>query len=200
MSGWEEDLYFKKRIDYAINRQRFAFDAADLLFSTYSIDTGTQFLLRYLLAGIEQPRSVLDLGCGYGVIGIVLARFYPEAHVLMVDKDLLAIRYTRHNVDINAIGNAEVFPSIGTSDIHGKRFDLIVSNVPGHIGDQAIEQDFLLRPLDLLNDGGAYWIVVVTPLVELVERVADQHNLSLQEIAKRPQHRVYRIAKAKGKR
>ncbi len=38
MSGWEEDLYFKKRIDYAINRQRFAFDAADLLFSTYSID------------------------------------------------------------------------------------------------------------------------------------------------------------------
>jgi 16S rRNA (guanine1207-N2)-methyltransferase len=200
MSGWEEDLYFKKRIDYAINRQRFAFDAADLLFSTYSIDSGTQFLLRYMLAGIDQPRSVLDLGCGYGVIGIVLARFYPEAHVVMVDKDLLAIRYTRHNVGINAVHNTEIFPSIGTSDIHGKMFDLIVSNVPGHIGDLAIEQDFLLKPLDLLNTGGAYWFVVVTPLVELVERVALQHNLSLQEIAKRAQHRVYRIDKVKSKR
>ncbi len=71
----------------------------------------------------------------------------------MVDKDLLAIRYTRHNMDHNAVHNTEVFPSIGTSDIHSKTFDLIVSNVPGHIGDQAIEQDFLLKPLELLN----YW-------------------------------------------
>jgi 16S rRNA (guanine1207-N2)-methyltransferase len=195
MKGWEEDLYFKKRIDYAINRQRFAFDAADLLFSTYSIDSGTQFLLRYMLAGIEQPRSVLDLGCGYGVIGIVLARFYPEAQVVMVDKDLLAIRYTRHNAELNGVKDAEIFPSIGTADVQGKTFDLIASNVPGHIGDRAIEQDFLLKPLELLHSGGSYWIVVVTPLVELVEQVALQHNLSLQEIAKRSQHRVYRIDK-----
>jgi 16S rRNA (guanine1207-N2)-methyltransferase len=195
MSGWEEDLYFKKRIDYALNRQRFAFDAAELLFSTYSIDTGTQFLLRYMLAGIDNPGSILDLGCGYGVIGIVLARFYPAAHVVMVDKDLLAIRYTQHNAELNRVENTETFPSIGTADVQGRTFDLIASNVPGHIGDNAIERDFLLKPLDVLDRGGVYWFVVVTPLVELIERVAQHYALSLQEIAKRPQHRVYTILK-----
>ena len=196
MNGWEEDLYFKKRIDYAINRQRFAFDATDLLFSTYSIDSGTQFLLRYMLAGIDNPRSILDLGCGYGVIGIVLARFYPASHVVMVDKDLLAVRYTKHNAELNKVENTEVFPSIGTEDIKGRAFDLIASNIPGHIGETAIERDFLIKPLDLLHRGGAYWFVVVTPLVELIERVANQHDLSLEEIAKRPQHRVYKIIKS----
>jgi len=195
MNSWEEDLYFKKHIDYAINRQRFAFDAADLLFSTYSIDSGTQFLLRYMLAGIDNPRSILDLGCGYGVIGIVLARFYPASHVVMVDKDLLAIRYTKHNAELNEVENTEVFPSIGTEGIKGRTFDLITSNVPGHIGEKAIECDFLIKPMDLLNPGGAYWFVVVTPLVELIERVANQHDLPLEEIAKRPQHRVYKIIK-----
>jgi 16S rRNA (guanine1207-N2)-methyltransferase len=193
MSGWETDLYFKKRISYAINRQRFVFDAAELLFSTYSIDSGTQFLLRFMLAGIEQPRAILDLGCGYGVIGIVLARLCPAAHVVLVDKDLLAIRYTQHNAAINAIDNAEVVPSIGMSDIPGRTFDLIASNVPGHIGDHAIEQDFLLKPLAQLQSGGAYWFVIVTPLAELVEQVAHTHHLALQEIARRPQHRIYRL-------
>jgi 16S rRNA (guanine1207-N2)-methyltransferase len=195
MNGWEEDLYFKKRIEYAINRQRFAFDAAELLFSTYSIDTGTQFLLRYMLAGVADPRSVLDLGCGYGVIGIVLARFHPASHVVMVDKDLLAIRYTKHNAELNGVINTETFPSIGTEDVQGRTFDLIASNIPGHIGDTAIERDFLLRSLDVLDRGGVYWFVVVTPLVELIERVAQQCNLPLHEIAKRPQHRVYKIIK-----
>jgi 16S rRNA G1207 methylase RsmC len=195
MSDWEEDLYFKKRIDYAINRQRFAFDAAELLFSTYSIDSGTQFLLRYMLAGVDDPRSILDLGCGYGVIGIVLARFYPTSHVVMVDKDLLAIRYTKHNAELNEVGNTETFPGVGTEDVQGRTFDLIASNIPGHIGDTAIERDFLTKPMGLLNPGGAYWFVVVTPLVELIERVGDQYALPLQEIAKRPQHRVYKMTR-----
>jgi 16S rRNA G1207 methylase RsmC len=148
-----------------------------------------------MLAGIDNPRSILDLGCGYGVIGIVLARFYPASHVVMVDKDLLAIRYTQHNAELNQVKNTQAFPSIGTADVQGRTFDLIASNIPGHIGDNAIERDFLLRPLEVLDHGGAYWFVVVTPLVELIERVAQRYELPLQEIAKRPQHRVYIIVK-----
>jgi 16S rRNA (guanine1207-N2)-methyltransferase len=195
MAGWEADLYFKKRIVYAINRQHFVFDAAELLFSTHSVDSGTQFLLRYLLPAVRQPARILDLGCGYGVIGIVLARFHPQAHVTMSDKDLLAVRYSQHNAELNNVPNTTTLASIGTDDLPPGTFDLIVSNVPGHIGDAAIVRDFVLKPIERLSEGGAYWIVVVTPLVELIERTAQEHNLTYQPIAQHPQHRVYRFDK-----
>lgn len=200
-AGWTDDLYFKKRLSYTLNRQQFYFDAAELLFSTFEIDIGTQFLLRNLLINpqsklIESPRLMLDLGCGYGVIGIVLAKFYPQAQVLLSDKDLLAVRYTAHNITLNEVSNAAVVGSVGIEDLPRQPFDLILSNVPGHIGEQAIEQDFVLGPLSLLSPGGAYWLVIVTPLADLIESVARQHELPCEEVARRPGHVLFKLGKA----
>lgn len=195
MAGWEEDLYFKKRISYSLNRQKFQFDTAELLFSTYEIDLGTQFLLRNMLGKTPEVRSILDLGCGYGVIGIVLARFHPEAQVLLSDKDLLAVRYSEHNVALNQVPNVTVAGSVGIGDLPPQTFDLIVSNIPGHIGDAAITRDFVLDPLRILNPGGEYWSVIVTPLAELMQRIGQEYQLPLQEVAQRPGHVLYRIAK-----
>ena len=195
MAGCEEDLYFKKRISYSLNRQKFQFDTAELLFSTYEIDLGTQFLLRNMIGKLPEVRSILDLGCGYGVIGIVLAKFHPQARVLLSDKDLLAVRYSEHNVGLNQVPNVTVAGSIGIGDLPPQRFDLIVSNIPGHIGDVAITRDFVLDPLRILNPGGAYWFVIVTPLAELIQRIGLEHELPPQEVARRPGHVLYRIAK-----
>ena len=195
MTGWVDDVYFKKRINYALLGQPFAFDVAELLFSSHEVDTGSQFLLRKLLATELNPRSILDLGCGYGVLGIVLASRFPDARVVLSDKDLLAVHYTEHNILLNGNTNARVFGSIGIDHLPPAEYDLIVSNIPGHIGDVAIEHDFLLRPLERLVRGGTYAFVVVNPLRELVEDVAQRHELALEMLGDRTAHAVYRIVK-----
>ncbi|GAB4216046.1 MAG: methyltransferase [Roseiflexaceae bacterium] len=195
MTGWSEDLYFKRRLHYTLHRQQFAFDTGELLFSTDEIDQGTQLLLRHVIDATPEARAVLDIGCGYGVIGIVLARLHPAARVVLSDKDLLAVRYTRHNIALNQIPNAEVVASIGVADVPQQPYDLILSNIPGHIGERAILADFVHGPLGLLAAGGIYWVVVVTPLAALFERLRDEQQMPIEEVARRKAHVVYRIRK-----
>ena len=70
------DVYFKKRLDYYCRGQSFAFDVAHTLFSSHQIDEGTDLFLRTI--DVPAPRSIIDMGCGCGVIGIVLARMFPD--------------------------------------------------------------------------------------------------------------------------
>jgi 16S rRNA G1207 methylase RsmC len=191
--GWSEDFYFKKRLSYSLHRQQYLFDTAELLFSTDEVDLGTQLLLRSLLDAAPPAESILDIGCGYGPIGIVLARQYPQAQVLLCDKDLLAVRYARHNIALNQVPNASAVGSIGVHGLPPQTFDLILSNIPGHIGERAIQTDFLHGPAGLLSPRGSYWCVVVTPLAELVQRTCQEHSLPLQEPARRKGHSVFRI-------
>lgn len=192
-NDWSTDLYFKKRIHYAFHRQQFFLDTGELLFSTDEIDQGTQFLLRSVVDATPNASTILDIGCGYGVIGIVLARLYAQARVVMCDKDLLAVRYTQHNILINNIENAHVVPSIGINNVPKQSFDLVLSNIPGHIGERAIRTDFIIEPLKLLTPHGSYWIVVVTPLAQLIERICQEHHIPLNEVARRKTHVVYTL-------
>ncbi len=188
----EHDHYFKKRLSYVFKGQSFAFDIAHTLFSSFEIDTGTDLLLRTLHIP-SPPATILDLGCGYGVLGIVMAHQFPNAHVMMVDKDMLAVRYAQQNCILNTIHNAHVIGSVGLEHIPDTSFDLIVSNIPAKIGDTAIEQDFILAPLARLHHGGAFWFVVVSGLNHLVPRVGTRNGLKLKEIKKRSGHTVYRL-------
>lgn len=187
------DVYFKKRIAYTWHDQSFLFDVAHTIFSSFQVDEGTSVLLRFLEA--QSPQRILDLGCGYGVLGIVLSRRFPMAHVTMVDKDLLAVRYARHNCALNNSTNTEVIGSVGLEQVPEIDYDLIVSNIPAKIGDAAIEQDFILAPLERLGPDGVYWIVVVSGLNRLIPAIGVRHNLKLKEVKKRAGHTVYRIQK-----
>src|SRR5215217_6577982 len=115
-----EDVYFKKRLDYYCRGQSFAFDVAHTLFSSHQIDEGTDLFLRTLDVGA--PRTILDMGCGCGVIGIVLARLCPDAQVYSLDRDLLAVRYTRHNAALNGTPNVAVIGSVGLEQAPSQPF------------------------------------------------------------------------------
>lgn len=188
------DAYYKKRIPYTLRGEPFVFDVAHTLFSSFQVDEGTDLLLRSLELAAS-PARILDLGCGVGVIGIVLARRYPEATVVLADKDLLAVRYARHNLALNQITNATVLGSVGLEAVPPVPYDLIVSNIPAKIGDLAIEQEFILGPLAHLSPGGEYWFVVVSGLNHLIPRLGPRHNLKLKAIKKRSGHCVYRITR-----
>ncbi|NTU83082.1 MAG: methyltransferase [Chloroflexales bacterium] len=187
------DAYYKKRIPYTLRGQQFAFDIGHTLFSSFEVDDGTDLLLR-TIEPAEPPARILDLGCGCGVIGIALARRFPDAAVTMADKDLLAVRYARHNAALNEAGNTSVLGSVGLEAVPPGPYDLIVSNIPAKIGDLAIEQEFVLGPLGQLRPGGEYWFVVVSGLNHLIPRLGPRHQLKLKEIKKRSGYTVYRIA------
>lgn len=160
------------------------------------MDIGSDLLLRTLALppSSPSPRTILDLGCGCGVLGIVLARQFPEARVTLVDKDLLAVRYARHNSTLNNTPDTEVLGSVGLEALPpAERYDLIVSNIPAKIGDTAIEHEFILAPLRRLATEGEYWFVVVSGLNHLIPRLARHHNLNLKEQKKRAGHTVYRL-------
>lgn len=61
------------------------FNVAETLFSTFVLDHGTDVFIRSV--DTNEPKTILDLGCGYGPIGIVLANKYPKAQVIMIDSD-----------------------------------------------------------------------------------------------------------------
>ncbi|MDP6605145.1 MAG: methyltransferase [Dehalococcoidia bacterium] len=192
------DVYFKKTVPFDLDGQHFEFDVSQMLFSSYQVDTGTSLLLRAITAaeaaGRDEPRSILDLGCGYGPLGVVLARRHPGAHVTLVDADLLAVRYARRNCALNGVeATTEVTGSVGLDGAPAGPYDLIVSNVPAKIGDAAIEQDFLLGPLGQLSEHGEYWFVVVSALNRLIPGLGRTHELDLKQMGKRSGHSIYRL-------
>jgi len=187
------DAYFKKRIEYSCRGQSYAFDVAHTLFSSYQIDEGTDLFLRTI--DLTEPRDIIDMGCGCGVIGIVLAREFPEAQVISLDRDLLAVRYTRYNAALNRTPNVTAIGSIGLERAPVEPVDLIVANIPAKIGDEAIEQEFILEPLEHLRPGGDYWFVVVSGLNHLIPGIGTRHRLKLKQVKKRSGHAVYHLHK-----
>lgn len=185
------DVYFKKEISYSLGKEEFKFDVANTLFSTFDLDHGTDILIRVIVP--NNPKGILDIGCGYGPLGIILAKTNPQAEVVMVDRDLLAVRYTRYNIVKNNVTNAIALGSLGVEAVKNKTFDLIVSNIPAKIGDEAITQEFILDPYKHLNPNGEYWFVVVSALNRLIPEVCSLNNIKVTKIRKRIGHTVYKI-------
>src|SRR5262249_39120714 len=132
-----DDYLYRSRLTYRQQREDMSFDVAEGLFSTATIDAGTAFLLRWL----GRPRfdgagRVLDLGCGYGPIGIPLARFRADRPVLAVDRDALAVEYTAWNAELNGVADrVEARGGVGYADLGpDDRFDLVASNIPAKVG------------------------------------------------------------------
>ncbi len=188
------DAYFKKEIIYSFEGRKYLFDIGETLFSTFDIDHGTDILIRSITPEIN-PKNILDLGCGYGPIGITLAGKFSDSKVEMLDRDLLAVRYANRNIIKNGIKNALAIGSVGLESVSGKNYDLIVSNIPAKIGDEAISQEFILEPYNHLNPGGELWLVVVNALNRLIPKICSKNDLRLKEIRNRSGHTVYRIKK-----
>jgi 16S rRNA G1207 methylase RsmC len=131
------------------------------LFSPRAIDEGSQMLLDYL--DIDSADDCLDLGCGYGVLGLCMARSAPTGHTLLVDKDFVAVEYSEKNRLLNKIENASCLLSNGFNQIPRQQFDLIVSNIPAKVGKEML-YIYLFDALEYLKPGGSFYIVTITGL------------------------------------
>jgi 16S rRNA (guanine1207-N2)-methyltransferase len=137
------------------------------LFSPRAIDDGSQLLLDYL--EIDNDDNCLDLGCGYGVLGLCMAKSAPDGHTLLVDKDFVAVEYSEKNRLLNKIDNASCLLSNGFDQVPKQQFDVIVSNVPAKVGKEML-YIYLFDALDYLKPGGSFYIVTITGLRQFFKR------------------------------
>jgi len=167
----DEDVYFHKTVSFRAGKHSLLFRTSQELFSSHDIDTGTRFLLRTMAeAGCGNFQRILDVGCGYGPLGLSLKSLYPDSAMHLIDRDALAVEYSRQNAAINGLKGVEIYGSLGYDDVPRTDFDLIVSNIPGKAGDSVIA--YLLRESRYyLAPGGMVAIVVVSPLEETVAKV-----------------------------
>jgi len=130
------------------------------VFSWDGIDPGTRCLIECL--NISPEARVLDLGCGYGAIGVVCARLAPRGQVGLVDASIRAVACARANIRENAIPNATAMISDGFEAVGEARFDLVVSNPPFHEGN-ATAHPFIDGAAAHLAPGGRLVMVVMRP-------------------------------------
>lgn len=133
----EQQDYFKYE-DY-FEKQKFVFHSCSDVFSKNSIDYGTYALLKTVLNNYNLNNSyVLDLGCGVGVIGIVLMKHYPNIKVTFSDVNENACLLTQKNIKENKINNeTEVVTGSLYENVKGK-FSFVITNPPIKAGKDTL--------------------------------------------------------------
>ena len=138
------------------------------LFSPRQIDSGTELLLKYL--EIRQDEVALDIGCGYGPLGLAIAAQAPAGQVHMVDKDFVAVDYANKNAQLNGLGHARAYLSNGLSHVPTDvRFTTVVSNIPAKVGKELLSI-LLWDSYQALAPGGQMVVVTINGLRQFMKR------------------------------
>lgn len=129
------------------------------VFSKERVDFGTNVLLNSLSDELlDSVQSVLDLGCGYGVIGISLAKKYPNMSVQMVDVNQRCVELTNENIKNNNIKNAKAIESDVYSNVKNN-YDMIISNPPIRAGKEVVFK-IVSGAINHLNNNGFVIVVI----------------------------------------
>ncbi|MEW8323452.1 MAG: methyltransferase [Candidatus Thiodiazotropha taylori] len=162
------------------------------IFSPKEIDVGTQLLVNLL--EIEPGDSCLDLGCGYGPIGLYMARRAYQGETLLVDKDFMAVDYANANARRNNLTNAKAILSNAFDQIDSQlEFDVIASNIPAKVGKEMLSL-ILNDAYSRLKPGGKLYVVTINGLRQYMKR-----NLTdvFSDYKKLKQGKTYTVALAR---
>lgn len=145
------------RVEETLRGRKFTFVTDAGVFSKKGVDYGS----KALIAAMELPEgaSVLDVGCGYGPIGLTAASVIPRGKVTMVDINERAIELSRQNAEKNGITNVEILQSDMLSEVMDRKFDIVLTNPPIRAGKETVHRIFE-QAYEVLNPGGSLWIVI----------------------------------------
>ncbi|MBV7328810.1 methyltransferase [Chloroflexi bacterium TSY] len=130
------------------------------VFSWDRVDGGTERLLRVM--EIDPTDRVLDLGCGYGILGVIAARSAREGTVTMVDANIIAVESARQTVAANGCSNCQVHLSDCAQAICHQAFDVVLSNAPFHQAKSAqydVAHQFIDDAATVLKPNGRFYLV-----------------------------------------
>lgn len=141
-----------------IKEKLYTFTTDEGVFSKNAIDFGT----RLLIEQFRQPDikgDFLDLGCGYGPIGIALASEWEDRHIVMVDINERALSLAKRNAAQNNVSNVEFVLSDRLEQLEERTFASIITNPPIRAGKEIVHTMFE-ESERALKDKGELWIVI----------------------------------------
>lgn len=168
--------------------QALRFRATWGLFSPREVDEGTSLLLDAI--EVSPEADCFDLGCGYGAIGLTLARLAPRGETWMVDRDFVAVEYAAMNARDNGIANARVMLSNGFDAVPADRtFDVIASNLPAKVGNELLT--LLIADAHAhLRPGGRLYVVTISGMRRFIERTFEEVFGNYEKVRQGRQHTV----------
>ena len=140
----------------AYRGQKLLFRTDAGVFSRGELDEGTRILLEALPETLQG--DVLDLGCGWGPVGICIRKCNPDTRVVMADVNERALVLSRENAVRNGV-EVTCVESDGMEALQGLRFDAVVTNPPIRAGKQVIYR-FFAEAAAALREGGSLYLVI----------------------------------------
>ncbi len=184
-----------KIIKYTFANTNLQFFSDNGVFSKDRVDYGTNILLNNL-PNLTEAKSILDIGCGIGVVGICLAKKYPASKVDMTDVNERAISLAKKNIHMNELANANSYYSFLYENIVAN-YDVIISNPPIRAG-KTVVYGIIEQGYSHLNDTGQLIVVVQKKQgAESLMRKMDEVYQNVEILVKQDGYYVFKSIKNK---
>jgi SAM-dependent methyltransferase len=209
----QTEPYVNKTVPFKFNGAELRLDLSHALFSSFDVDRGTKLLLKAAARDpvLARARRVLDEGCGVGVIGLSVAKAFPEAELLLRDRDSLAVAFAERNRLSNRLKGRTAWKDPATGEertaLPAPRsswglmgagspigsFDFVFSNLPAKAGGPVLEAFFSSLTgrgggVPLLAEGGRAAVVIVEPLAASAEEWIGKAGLSIASRSRSADH------------
>ncbi|UII56065.1 class I SAM-dependent methyltransferase [Cytobacillus spongiae] len=149
-----------KHWDYTLKGSVFRFKTDNGVFSKGDVDFGSRLLIETFDKSEEiGDGTIVDVGCGYGPIGLAMAKYLPDRTVHMVDVNERAIALAKENAERNQITNVQIYESDGLENVKAEQVAYILTNPPIRAGKDVVHKIYE-QSYHLLIDGGELWVVI----------------------------------------
>ena len=183
-----------REISYKYNSSFFTFNSDNGVFSKNRIDYGSKLLLETYLNEANVNVRVLDVGCGYGFIGIVVG-IITDSYVDMIDVNKRAVHLTNMNIKKYKNFKGQAFLSDAYQNVNNL-YDVIITNPPIRVGKQKV-LEILEGAIDHLNDNGMLYFVIRKDQGALsIKKILESANI-VDTIKRDKGYFIYRVKKSK---
>lgn len=183
----------RKTHETTLRGKKFRFVTDSGVFSKTGVDFGS----RVLIEAMEFPctSEVLDVGCGYGPIGLAAATLADQGRITMIDINERAVQLASENAAANNIRNVDIRQSDVYEAVRGMAFDVILTNPPIRAGKATVHRIFE-EGYELLRDGGSMWVVIQKKQgAPSAKEKLEQLFGAVEEVAKDKGYRIFQATK-----
>lgn len=145
--------------NFTLRQNVFHFKTDAGVFSKREVDFGSRLLIEAFELNVEVKGPILDVGCGYGPMGLAIAKSYPERKVEMIDVNERAVFLAQENARVNQVDNTNIYISSLFDRVEEKLFAAILTNPPIRAG-KIIVHEILEKSVDHLTKAGELWVVI----------------------------------------
>ena len=149
----------EKKIEARLKGQQMTFTTDSGVFSRDRVDFGSQVMIEAIDERAFSTGEVLDVGCGYGPVGLSLAKANPALHIDMIDVNERALELAKKNAELNGVSNVSIFLSFLYEQVEKQTYGAVISNPPIRAGKQTVHK-IITDAKEHLADNGVLIIVI----------------------------------------